>query len=96
MATSCDGLIQLKRLDEALASCSRVTAVMPDSPIGFYNLAGVYALLGREAEALAALDRDLELGDTDWEYLAGDQWFEGLRGNPRFAAIVQEMKQRTN
>lgn len=89
----CDAEIQLGRLEEALAICSRVTVAFPDEAIGYYNLAGVFALLGRADEALAALRRDLELGDRDWQWLAGDGWFEALHDDERFRRIVAEMKQ---
>jgi tetratricopeptide (TPR) repeat protein len=95
LANTCDAQIELGRLAEALGTCSRVTAVFPDDAVGFYNLAGVYGLLGRGDEALVALERDLELGDTGWEYLAADKWFVGLHGHPRFTEILDEMKRRS-
>ena len=91
----CDAQITVRRLQEALATCGRLTEMHPDRAVVFYNLAGVYGLLGRDDEALAALERDLALGDRDWEYLAADPWFERLRAHPRFAAIVAEMKRRS-
>ncbi|MGF1451296.1 MAG: tetratricopeptide repeat protein, partial [Opitutales bacterium] len=42
------------------------TEVAPRDPVAVYNLAGALALSDRPAEALAALERDVELGDTDW------------------------------
>ena len=92
----CDARIQLGDLDKALAHCARFTVEFPEDPIGFYNLAGVYALLGRGAEALAALERDYELGDTDWEYLDNDPWFDSLREDPRFLEIRHQMKESAN
>jgi serine/threonine protein kinase/Flp pilus assembly protein TadD len=94
LSNSCDVLIQLGRLEEALATCARVTAAFPTNPVGFYNLAGVHALLGRSDEALAALERDVQLGDTEWEYLERDRWFAGLNDDPRFRALVERMKHR--
>ncbi len=88
----CDILIQAGRLDEALAVCKELTERAPADAAGFYNLAGVYARMGRRDEAHAALARDFALGDRDWEYLAGDAWFESLRSDPRFRAIVDRMK----
>jgi tetratricopeptide (TPR) repeat protein len=89
----CDAEIQLGHLEEALAVCSRVTVAFPDSALGYYNLAGVYALLGRTEEALAALERDVALGDTDREYLAADRWFATLRADPRFQSMLSTMQQ---
>jgi len=91
-ANLCDAEIAIRRLDEALSTCSRITEMFPENPVGFYNLAGAHALMGNRDKAIAALTRDLELGDTDWEYLSADPWFEGLRDDPRFSAIVVAMK----
>ncbi len=90
----CDALIQLERLDQALEDCSRVTRLFPEEAVGFYNLAGVHALLNRHDEAIAALRRNFELGDDDWQYLSRDRWFEAVRGNPRFEELLDEMKQK--
>ena len=43
-------------------------------------------------DALVALERDLELGDADWEYLQSDAWFEVLREDPRFVDLLKRMK----
>ncbi len=88
----CDAQIAMRRLQEALSTCSRITETFPDDPVGFYNLAGAHALMGNKEKALDALAKDVELGDTDWEYLVADPWFESLRGDPRFEAIVAAMK----
>jgi hypothetical protein len=64
----------------------------PGRPDPFYNLAAVYALLGRRDDAFRALDKDFELGDRDHEYLAADGWFQSLRGAPRFKALIRKMK----
>jgi tetratricopeptide (TPR) repeat protein len=88
----CDGLIQTRDLAKALAYCSKATLLYPDQADVFYNLAGVHALSGREEEALKALEQDVALGDRDHEYLASDEWFSSLHGNPRFASILRRMR----
>ncbi len=92
----CDTLIQLGDLERALASCLEVVEHKPGEAIGFYNLAGVYALLGRRQEALEALEKDLALGDTDWKYLASDRWLESLRADPWFKALLGKMKRASS
>jgi tetratricopeptide (TPR) repeat protein len=92
LANTCDAEIQLGDLERALAVCLEVTEVTPESALGFYNLAGAYALSDRREEALAALERDVELGDRDWAYLAADAWFEKLRGEPRFERLLERMR----
>jgi tetratricopeptide (TPR) repeat protein len=91
----CDAQIALRRLKEALATCARVTELSPDDAAAQYNLAGAYALSGNAPAAFEALSKDVALGDTDWEYLETDPWFAPLRQDPRFRAIVAEMKQKS-
>jgi tetratricopeptide (TPR) repeat protein len=88
----CDLLIQSSDLERALEICGEAVERFPTNPVAFYNLAAVHAQMGRADEALAALERDLELGDRDWQYLSGDAWFAALRTDPRFGALVERMK----
>jgi tetratricopeptide (TPR) repeat protein len=88
----CDALIEVRDLGRALDVCRRVAERSPGDPVAHYNLAGVYALLGRPGEALAALERDVALGDTDGAYLAADPWFAALRGDPRFQRLLRRME----
>ncbi len=92
IVNSCEALIELSELDRAVAACTRTTERFPDLDVGFYNLAGVHALRGDADKAFAALQRDYELGDNDWAYLQEDDWFQSLRGDPRFAEIIVKMK----
>ena len=88
----CDVQIELRRLDDAVATCARAVELEPGDPINHYNLAGVHALRGEVEEAVEHLKRDVELGDTEWRWLAEDPWFEGMRDEPRLQAILEEMK----
>jgi tetratricopeptide (TPR) repeat protein len=88
----CDAQLQAGRPETALGPCREAAERVRGDAVPFYNLAGAYALLGRFDDALAALERDFELGDRDWAYLAEDLWFESLRGDPRFQAIVERMR----
>jgi tetratricopeptide (TPR) repeat protein len=90
----CDAQIALRRLREALQTCAQVTELSPDDAAAQYNLAGAYALSGDAPSAFAALSKDVALGDADWEYLEAEPWFTTLRKDPRFTAIVAEMKRK--
>jgi len=95
LVNQCDALIQTERLAEALKSCTDVVTANPDDATAHYNLAAVHALSGRPDEALAALRKDVELGDHDWEYLETDPWFASLRSDARFRDLVERMRQAT-
>jgi tetratricopeptide (TPR) repeat protein len=92
LSNICDALIHKGDLEAALERCLESTRLNPGRPDPFYNLAAVYALLGRRDDAFRALDKDFELGDRDHEYLAADGWFQSLRGAPRFKALIRKMK----
>ena len=84
--------IELRNLERALEVCSQVVELDPQNATPHYNLAGVYALSGRPADAFMELKKDVDLGDPDWGYLEDDPWFESLRSDPRFAEVIDRMK----
>jgi tetratricopeptide (TPR) repeat protein len=96
LVNQCDALIELRDLDRAMESCLNVTRVSPKNPNGYYNLAGVYALMDRPDDAFRALDTNFRLGDRDHLYLSSDKWFEGLREDPRFNDLIIRMKGATS
>jgi tetratricopeptide (TPR) repeat protein len=93
LSNSCDALLQEHSLPAALDTCREATheATAPDP---YYNLAGVYALLGRADDAFANLEKDYQYGDRDSAYLAADPWFERLRRDPRFVALLRRMRKQ--
>jgi tetratricopeptide (TPR) repeat protein len=91
LVNTCDALLQTRALARVLAVCQEAAVAWPDNAAAHYNLAGAHALLGQRAEALAELERDAALGDADWGYLASDDWFASLRGDPRFEELLGRM-----
>lgn len=57
-----------------------------------YNLACATALLGRNDEALAALDAAVDAGFDSRAWVESDADLDGLRGDTRFAAILERLK----
>ncbi len=92
LANRCEGLIRLSRLAEAIENCGQAIELSPGQSIPHYNLAGAHALMGSKGEAVAALEASRRLGDNDWNYLLRDPWFESLRADTRFLALVERMK----
>jgi len=92
LANICDVLIEMRELDRAIAACQDAVANSPGVATPHYNLAGAYALAGREDEALVELRQDFQLGDRDYAYLKDDRWFASLRELPRFRSIVDDMR----
>jgi tetratricopeptide (TPR) repeat protein len=76
---------RLGRDEEARKLMDASIAANPDAWQGYYNLACFEALDGRREEAIAALQRALELDpDEVRKYAATDPDFESIRDDPRF------------
>jgi serine/threonine protein kinase/Flp pilus assembly protein TadD len=70
---------------------ARAMAVDPDDPMLLYNVACTYARLEKTDHALEALERAVEKGWGDKEWLEHDSDMDPLREIPRFKAITQAM-----
>jgi tetratricopeptide (TPR) repeat protein len=90
----CDVALARRDLGEAARACEKAVSLEPDERDNHYNLAAFRMLSGDPKGALDSLERDVELGDTDYEYLLEDDTFEPLRGDRRFVALVNRMRAR--
>ncbi len=80
------------RTDEMETTCRAGVALMPQDPTWQYNLACALAYRANKDEGLAALDRAIELGFRDAAAIAADNDLKQLRGNPRFAALIEKAR----
>ena len=92
LSNECDALIVLKQLEAALTTCTEATGLEAANANSYYNLAAVHALMNRPDAVFEALEKNIELGDRDHQYLASDEWFRGLRDDPRFTALLERMR----
>jgi DNA-binding winged helix-turn-helix (wHTH) protein/TolB-like protein/tetratricopeptide (TPR) repeat protein len=79
------------RRPEALAELDRVLKLSTQRYVSAVDIASIYAALGDTENALEWLDRALEQRASTLGYLAQNPAFDGLHGNPRFAAIIDRV-----
>jgi Flp pilus assembly protein TadD len=73
------------RVDEKLS------ALCPEENEVWYNLGCSYALAGRKDDAFDALNKAIELGYQDREWIVKDKDLEALRADPRFENLVNRV-----
>lgn len=66
----------------------RLAEIRPRDKLVFYNLACSLSLLQRLDDAFDALERAIELGYLDYDYMLKDDDLANLRRDPRFPQII--------
>ncbi len=77
--------------DRAQELTGRAMQVDPEDPMLLYNVACTYARLDKSDDALSALERAVEKGWGDKEWIEHDSDMDSLRDMPKFKAITQAM-----
>ena len=81
--------------DRALALIDdRVIEIARADQDAAYRLAGVYALAERTDEAIEWLELSISMGNENYPWVATNPNWESMREEPRFKAIVEELKAR--
>jgi adenylate cyclase len=81
--------------ERALVYIGRALRLRPDEFATAYNVACAYAVLEMRNEALDHLDRAIRNGRGDLGWIEHDPDFDGLRGEPRFHAIVGRLRAKS-
>ena len=85
-------LFTAKQYEEAADACRRQIELVPNSAGPHYNLACALARLDKVDDALAALGKALLLGYADAGHMQEDPDLAGLRGDKRFASLVDKAR----
>ena len=72
----------------------RLAAILPGESEVHYNLACSYSLVERLDEAAGALDRAIDLGYDDFEFMMADEDLANLRSDPRFIPLVRRARRQ--
>jgi len=77
---------------EALEWAGRVLEIDPDEPLSLYNVACIYARLGRADDAIHCLERSVRDGYAYRDWIAHDSDPDPLREHPRFKALLEGLR----
>jgi Flp pilus assembly protein TadD len=80
----------LERFDEALVAYLKALALNPEYPLVHYNLACLYAQMGRKAHAVEELKEAERTGFKNKGIIRGDPDLANLLGDPEFEALAAE------
>ena len=67
----------------------RLTQLRSDDALTWYNLACSYALLNRVEEAYQSMQRAIEVGYIDLDYIRRDPDLLTLRQSPKFRSLIE-------
>jgi tetratricopeptide (TPR) repeat protein len=88
-----DHYTQRGRIPEGLKVDERLATLEPQNPLVFYNLACSYSLSGDFSQAAGALDKALQLGYRDFDWLAKDPDLKPLRADTAYDDLKLKIKQ---
>lgn len=79
------------RREEAIRILKEVLAYAPEERIkASHGFGGTYIALGDNESALAWLKKGVEAGTVSWLDVKAAPWFDPLRSDPRFTALIEE------
>jgi Flp pilus assembly protein TadD len=84
-------LMRLGQREQALERARRAFAIDPEDAGVLYNAACIYALAGSSNEAIDHLDKAIQNGFGQREWLENDSALDSIRGEPRFQALLRKL-----
>ncbi len=84
-------LAKLSQRERGLEWARRALAIDPEDSGMLYNTACFFAIQGQREEAIACLEKAVQLGFGLREWIENDSDLDSLRGDPRFQALLQRM-----
>ncbi len=80
------------RIADGLKMDRRLVRLRPENATAHYNLACSLALLKRKSAALRSLRQAVTLGYIDFDWMEQDPDLDGLKKDPAFNALLQQLK----
>lgn len=83
------------RIADGLKMDRKLVRLQPQNATAHYNLACSLALSARKSDALRALRRAIDLGYSDYDWMAQDPDLEPLKGAPEFEALLAKLQPKS-
>lgn len=80
------------RIVDGLKMDRRLVRLLPKNATAHYNLACSLALLKRKADAMRSLRQAVQLGYTDFDWMQQDPDLDGLKKDPAFSSLLEQLK----
>lgn len=80
------------RIADGLKMDRKLVKLQPENATAHYNLACSLALAKRKNDALRTLQHAVELGYKDFDWMEQDPDLEGLKNQPAFVALLDQLK----
>ncbi len=89
-----NGLLEAGKYEEALVQYRMALEIDPEDDVAWYNIACAYSLMEDHDEAVAALEKSVEFGYDDLDWMQRDPDLDNIRDHPRYKALVEKLEQR--
>ena len=89
-------LVYAGQREKGLEWAKRGLAIDPEDSGMLYNTACLYAIQGERNEAIACLEKSVDLGFGMREWIENDSDFASLRGDPQFQKILDRLGPSTS
>ncbi|MEJ2285349.1 MAG: tetratricopeptide repeat protein, partial [Desulfobacterales bacterium] len=78
-----------RQYDQARAVFQQLLELQPDNASNYYNVAVLYALQNRQAEALEWLNTAVAKGYDNWDLIKSDKDLESIRNSEGYKNLVE-------
>ncbi|KKM69308.1 hypothetical protein LCGC14_1452120 [marine sediment metagenome] len=86
-------LAKAGKYEQCIPLLEELLRIDPTDSMAWYNMACVHSRMGKPEKALAALDKALEHGYSDFRYMQRDPDFDPIRALPGYAAVLKRNEQ---
>jgi tetratricopeptide (TPR) repeat protein len=83
-------LVKVGKIEEAKAEGKRAVELSPDDSLMSYNVACLYSRLGEKKQGIAYLQKAIEQGYTNFEWLKRDPDLNNIQNEPEFIELMKD------